>query len=153
MRRFLGPRGAAVVAVAAIVMLVAGVLIQESGGSGSTASAATPVQQIGMRVLLITDSSDPTTASGIAYGDWVSTLKREGVPYDSVVTSDASPGSVALPTLSSTLANGNEVGQLRGRRRGGLRHSGPQQRPVDSASDLRATLRSAPGDGLRRPQR
>ena len=114
MRRFLGPRDAAVVAVAAIVMLVAGVVIEESGGSGSTASAATPVQQIGMRVLLITDSSDPTTASGIAYGDWVSTLKREGVPYDSVVTSDASPGTVALPTLSSTLPNGNEVANYEG---------------------------------------
>ena len=92
MRRFLGPRGAAVVVVVAIVVLIAGVLIRDSGGSGSTASAATPAQQIGMRILLITDSSDPTTANGIAYGDWVNTLKREGVPYDTVVTNTASPG-------------------------------------------------------------
>ena len=63
-----------------------------------------------MKVLLITD----TTAEP-AYGDWVSTLKREGVPFDSLVTNptNASPapadGTTPLPTLSSTLSDGTQV--------------------------------------------
>ena len=67
-----------------------------------------------MKILLIADSSDPTTPSGIASGDWVNTLQREGVPYTSVVTSDASPGSVALPPLSSTLPDGTQVANYEG---------------------------------------
>ena len=112
MTRFLGLRAAAVVAV--LVLLALFGLDRLSVGLRSAASAATPAQQIGMRVLLVSDSSDPSTPSGIAYGDWVNNLKREGVPYDSVVTSDASPGSVALPALSSSVPGGNEVANYEG---------------------------------------
>src|ERR1700685_463801 len=72
-----------------------------SGGSkAGVAAAATTTQQIGMKVLLITD-----TASEASYGDWENTLQREGVPYDTVVTGT----SDVLPTLSSTAANGTQV--------------------------------------------
>jgi hypothetical protein len=96
------------------LMLVAGFLAitgipSIAGGSGaSRASAATTAQQIGMKVLLITDSTDGSTASGIAYADWVNTLKREGVPYDTWVT------SAAMPALSSTAADGTGVANYEG---------------------------------------
>jgi hypothetical protein len=112
MRRFLGLlplSGAAVLATLALVGLLG-----LPGGSSSPAAAASPAQQIGMRVLLITDSSSNTTASGIAYQDWVNTLQREGVPFDSVVTNGASPGSVPLPTLSSTASDGTQVANYEG---------------------------------------
>ena len=70
MRRLFRPLIAALAAVAGLfaIMTVTGVF----GGSGAAvASAATPAQQIGMKVLLITDSNDPSTAGGIAYNDWV----------------------------------------------------------------------------------
>jgi hypothetical protein len=80
-----------------------------AGGSGaSQASAATTAQQIGMKVLLITDSTDDTTASGIAYADWVNTLQREGVAYDTWVT------SAAMPALSSTASDGTGVANYEG---------------------------------------
>jgi hypothetical protein len=96
------------------LMLVAGFLAitgipSIAGGSGpSQASAATTAQQIGMKVLLITDTTDTSTASGIAYADWVNTLKREGVPYDTWVTSGA------MPALSSPASNGTEVANYEG---------------------------------------
>ena len=99
MTRYLALRGAMVVAAVALLSLFG--IYELSPGSRSVASAASVPQQIGMRVLLITDSSDPTTAAGIAYGDWVNMLRREGVPYDSMVANSASPGSVALPSLSN----------------------------------------------------
>ena len=79
-----------------------------------------------MRILLITDGTDTNFAdatcvanpgicnAGIAYQDWANTLQREGVPYTSMVTSSASPGSVALPALSSTLPNGTQVANYQG---------------------------------------
>ncbi|HTP22269.1 MAG TPA: hypothetical protein VMJ65_21855 [Solirubrobacteraceae bacterium] len=71
-----------------------------------------------MKVLLITDGTDCTdsneTPSGIVYCDWVNTLTREGVPYQTMVTSDASPGSVALPTLSTTSGDGTQVANYEG---------------------------------------
>jgi hypothetical protein len=80
-----------------------------AGGGRSTASAAAPAQQIGMKVLLITDNNtDPSNASDVAYGDWVNTLTREGVPYDTWVTS--SP----MPALSSTGADGTQIANYEG---------------------------------------
>ena len=79
-----------------------------------------------MRILLITDGTDTNFAdatcvanpgicnAGIAYQDWANTLQREGVPYTSVVTNSASPGSVALPSLSSTQPNGTQVANYQG---------------------------------------
>jgi hypothetical protein len=96
------------------LMLVAGFLAitgipSIAGGSGaSQASAATTAQKIGMKVLLITDTTDDTTASGIAYADWVNTLKREGVAYDTWLTSGA------MPALSSTAADGTGVANYEG---------------------------------------
>jgi hypothetical protein len=97
MKRFVG-LGIALVAVIAAVL--AGVTLT-GGSSTSTAAAATSGQQIGMKVLLITSSTDGSTADGAAYADWENTLNREGVPFDSVVTS-----SQALPSLSTTSAGG-----------------------------------------------
>jgi len=79
-----------------------------------------------MRVLVITDGTDTNFAdptctanpaicnAGIAYQDWANTLRREGVPYTTMVTNSASPGSVPLPALSSTLANGTQVANYEG---------------------------------------
>ena len=113
MRRLLRPLIAALAAVAGLfaIMATTGAF---GGSDGGVASAASPAQQIGMRVLLITDSNSDSTASGIAYNDWVNTLKREGVPYDTVVTNDASVGSVPLPTLSSTASDGTQVANYEG---------------------------------------
>ncbi len=114
MRRFLGLLFVSAVAVVAALALL--VFPGLPGGSGSRAVAAAPVQQIGMKLLVITDSSACNTdnASAIAYCDWTNTLKREGVPFDTVVTSDASPGSVPLPELSTTLATGTQVANYEG---------------------------------------
>ncbi|MBV9047574.1 MAG: hypothetical protein JOY58_04860, partial [Solirubrobacterales bacterium] len=105
--RFRGMRYlAATVVVVLLALLAADRLV---GGGRSTASAAAPAQQIGMKVLLITDNNtDPSNASDVAYGDWVNTLKREGVPYDTWVTS--SP----MPNLSSTGASGTQVANYEG---------------------------------------
>ncbi|HEY4277827.1 MAG TPA: hypothetical protein VGM91_06385 [Conexibacter sp.] len=108
MSRFFGWR---VVAAGAVVLLLAGVglgLGLPSHGSRSVASAAGTTQRIGMKVLLVTDSTDPSTASGIAYADWASTLKREGVPYDAWVTS--SP----MPSLSGTAPDGSPAASYEG---------------------------------------
>jgi hypothetical protein len=83
-----------------------------AGSGAAVASAAAPAQQIGMKILLITDSANANAA--ISYGDWVNTLQREGVPYDSVTTNSSRPGSVALPALSSTAANGTQVANYQG---------------------------------------
>jgi hypothetical protein len=112
MKRFFGLPWAAAFVVTVIPALFG--VTRLFGGAASTASAAPVAQQIGMRILLITDSTDATTPSGIAYGDWVNTLTREGVPYQTMVTSDASPGSVALPELSSTLPDGTQVANYEG---------------------------------------
>ena len=76
-----------------------------AGRGGVAAAAAPPTQQIGMKVLLVTD-----TATEISYIDWENTLRREGVPFDTVVTSS---GGV-LPALSSTAAGGTRVANYEG---------------------------------------
>ncbi|MBV8987766.1 MAG: hypothetical protein JO372_04310, partial [Solirubrobacterales bacterium] len=75
------------------------------GSAAENASAASPPQQIGMKVLLITD-----TTSEVSYQDWQNTLRREGVPFDSVVTSTAA----TLPPLSTTLPGGTQVANYEG---------------------------------------
>ena len=112
MPTFLGLRRMSLLGAIALLALFG--LSRFLGWPASSASAASTAQQIGMKVLVITDSNDPSTADGIAYGDWVNTLKREGVPYDSVVTNAGSLGSVALPTLSSTGAGGTQVANYEG---------------------------------------
>src|ERR1700751_5345100 len=108
MRRLLGLLAASCAVLAAF--LAAFGIPGVGGSSGpAEASAAGTAQQIGMKVLLITSSTDGTTAAGIAYNDWVNTLNREGVPFDSVVTNANSLGSVPLPALSSTASNGTQV--------------------------------------------
>ncbi|HEY1713481.1 MAG TPA: hypothetical protein VGG07_11300 [Solirubrobacteraceae bacterium] len=62
-----------------------------------------------MRVLVITSSTDATTGDGAAYTDWVNTLNREGVPFDTVVTS-----SQGLPSLSSTGPDGTQIANYEG---------------------------------------
>jgi hypothetical protein len=62
------------------------------GSKAGVAAAATPAQQIGMKVLLITDNTTEPS-----FTDWENTLQREGVPYDTVVTST----SDVLPALST----------------------------------------------------
>lgn len=110
MKRFLGLPLVAVVAVVILTALLG--IPRLFWGGTSAASAASVSQQIGMKILLITDSANAN--AGIAYGDWENTLQREGVPYTTVVTSSSSPGSVALPALSSTLADGTQVANYEG---------------------------------------
>ena len=151
MRRILGLLSLSGAAVVAILALVG--FLGLPGGSSSAAAAVTPAQQIGMKVLLITDSSANTTASGIAYQDWVNTLKREGVPFDSVVTNGSSPGSVPLPTLSSTASDGTQVANYEGVVVATSGSGGIEHRPVDDASDLRAAVLGAPDHRLRGAER
>ncbi len=114
MRRLLRPLIAALAAGAGLFAIIAATGMF-GGADGAVASAAaSPAQQIGMRILLITDSTSSSSASGIAYGDWVNTLKREGVPYDTMVTNDASVGSVPLPALSTSLSDGTPVAKYEG---------------------------------------
>jgi hypothetical protein len=94
-----------------VFFALVGIPVISGGSAPPLASAATtPAQKIGMKVLLITD-----TTSQPSYGDWQNTLKREGVPFDSVVTNPAnvSPapadGATPLPVLSSTAADGTPV--------------------------------------------
>jgi hypothetical protein len=113
MRRSLVVLVACVGAVLGLPAL-AGIPWASGGSDASDASAATTSQQIGLKILLITDSTAVTTPSGIAYADWQNTLNREAVPFHSVVTNDASPGSTPLPALSRTLANGTQVANYEG---------------------------------------
>jgi len=109
MKRFLGLPWAMVAVVVALLVLFG---VTRLFGGASSASAASVSQQIGMKVLLITDSANSNAT--IAYGDWENTLQREGVPYTSVVTNSTSPGSVPLPALSSTSADGTQVANYEG---------------------------------------
>ena len=96
MKRFLGLPWAMVVVVAALLALFG--VTRLFGDSTSSAVAAAPAaQQIGMKVLLITDSANSN--AGIADCDWVNTLQREGVPYTLVVT-NASPRGACRCRLS-----------------------------------------------------
>jgi hypothetical protein len=66
----------------------------------ATAGAASAAQRIDMKVLVLgTSATEPDFAS------WQAALQREGVPFESIVTS---PGHAAITaaTLSDTLANG-----------------------------------------------
>jgi hypothetical protein len=115
MKRFFGLPWAAV-AVVAVFLALFGVT-QSFGGGASPASAASVSQQIGMKILLITDNTNEPS-----YQDWENTLNREGVPFDSVVTTPASgeptPGGAstfsALPALSSTAPDGTQVANYEG---------------------------------------
>jgi hypothetical protein len=109
MKRFLGLPWAMVAVVAALLALFG---VTRLSGGASTASAASVSQQIGMKVLLITDSAN--TNAAIAYGDWENTLQREGVPYTSVVTNSSAAGTVPLPALSSTSSDGTQVANYEG---------------------------------------
>ena len=113
MTRLFGLLAACCAALAALAAVYGPQAIVGSSGTAA-AWAATPAQQIGMRVLLITSATDTTSAGGIAYNDWVTTLNREGVPFDTVQTNPASVGSVPLPALSSTAANGTQVARYQG---------------------------------------
>ena len=67
-----------------------------------------------MKVLLITE-----TCSEPGFADWEATLKREGVPYDCVITSPIPasdpPGCTStLPSLSSTASDGTQVANYEG---------------------------------------
>ena len=110
MKRFFGLPWAAAFVVTVILALFG--VTRLFGGATSPASAASVSQQIGMKVLLITDSANGNAA--IAEADWENTLQREGVPYDTLVTNSTSPGSVALPALSSTLSDGTQVANYEG---------------------------------------
>ena len=114
MKRFLGLPWAMVVVVAALLALFG---VTRLFGEASPASAASVSQQIGMRVLLITDNTNEPS-----YQDWENTLNREGVPFDSVVTTPVSgeptPAGAstfsALPALSSTASDGTQVANYEG---------------------------------------
>jgi hypothetical protein len=92
--------GTRLVKAIAVIALLAACLEGCSAKAGATKTGVGRAPRIAMRVLLITDNVNPSSASGAAYNAWVSTLKRHAVPFQSLVTSDASPGGVALPALS-----------------------------------------------------
>jgi ABC-type sugar transport system substrate-binding protein len=66
----------------------------------ATAASASAAQRIDMKVLLLgTSTTEPNFVS------WQAALQREGVPFETIVTS---PGHapITAATLSDTLANG-----------------------------------------------
>jgi uncharacterized protein YaaQ len=87
--------------VAPIVTLLA--LVSIAGGVASLAPAsAAAAQRIDMKVLVLgTSATEPDLVS------WQSALQREGVPYETIVTT---PGHapITAATLSDTLANGTQ---------------------------------------------
>jgi hypothetical protein len=103
----LGRRGVplGLILVACIACSAVGLADGFIGRGGAAAAATAPAQQIGMKVLLITD-----TATEVSYVDWQNTLRREGVPFDTVVTSSGGK----LPALSSTAAGGTRVANYEG---------------------------------------
>ena len=151
MRRLLRPLIAALAAVAGLfaIMATTGAF---GGSDGGVASAASPAQQIGMRVLLITDSNSDSTASGIAYNDWVNTLKREGVPYDTRRDQRRQRGQRPAADAVEHRVRRHPGRQLRGRHRGDVGHGGYEHRPVDDAADLRAAVLGSPAHGLCRAE-
>src|ERR1700761_279713 len=99
-------RWSAAMLAAGACLLAALLAVSSFGGpAGSIAVAAAPSQQIGMKILLITD-----TTSEVSFQDWQNTLEREGVPFDTVVTSS----NPALPALSTTGAGGAQVANYEG---------------------------------------
>jgi hypothetical protein len=96
---------AMLLAAAACVLAALLTLSSVEGAGSSIAAAAAPAQQIGMKVLLITDNTGE-----VSYQDWENTLEREGVPFDSVVTSS----NPTLPPLSTTGAGGVQVANYEG---------------------------------------
>jgi hypothetical protein len=87
-----------------------------SGGAAAAAAATTtPLPRINMKVLLITTNPASSADAEPAFGDWQNTLKREGVPFDTVVTNPTDAGTAPangttpLPALTSTLADGTSV--------------------------------------------
>jgi hypothetical protein len=90
--------GAALLAALVIVSPVA-------SPGGSIAVAAAPSQQIGMKILLVTD-----TTGEVSFQDWQNTLEREGVPFDTVVTSS----NPALPALSTSGGGGVQTANYEG---------------------------------------
>src|SRR5271166_5938473 len=71
----------------------------------SAASAASAAQRIDMKVLLLgTSTTEPDFVS------WQAALQREGVPFETIITS---PGHapITAATLSDTLANGTPEGK------------------------------------------
>ena len=115
MKRFFGLPWAAGVAITFLLALFGAT--QLFGGAASPASAASVSQQIGMKVLLVTDNTNEPS-----YQDWENTLNREGVPFDSVVTTpvagEPTPAGAstfsALPALSSTASDGTQVANYEG---------------------------------------
>jgi hypothetical protein len=70
--------------------------------SGAFAQAAGATQRIDMKVLLLgTSTSEPDFAS------WQAALRREGVPFDTIITSSGHT-PITAATLSSTLPNGTQ---------------------------------------------
>jgi hypothetical protein len=80
-----------------LMMTVASLLVGLLLGTAASASAA---QRIDMKVLLL-----GTSTTQADYAAWQGALQREGVPFDSIITS---PGHapITAATLSDTLANG-----------------------------------------------
>src|SRR5450631_2009469 len=71
-------------------------------------ASASAAQRIDMKVLLLgTSTTEPDFVS------WQSALQREGVPFDTIITS-AGHAPITAATLSGTLANGTAEGKYQG---------------------------------------
>src|ERR1035438_9632125 len=74
----------------------------------ATAGSASAAQRIDMKVLLLgTSTTEPDLVS------WQSALQREGVPFDTIITS-AGHTPITAATLSDTLPNGTPEGKYQG---------------------------------------
>ena len=77
-------------------------------------AAASPSQQIGMKVLLITDTSLTPTTRADRLQDWENTLKREGVPFDTVVTTTPASAACRSRAVHDTAPTGTQVANYEG---------------------------------------
>ncbi len=74
----------------------------------TTAASASAAQRIDMKVLLLgTSTTEPDLVS------WQSALQREGVPFETIITS-AGHTPITSATLSDTLGNGTAEGKYQG---------------------------------------
>ena len=122
----------------------------------SPASAASVSQQIGMKVLLITDSTDGTDTQRTPCGSPTATGSTRSPARvsrtHSVVDERREPRKRARCRRCQHVGRRHAGGQLRGCRGGDLRHGGPEHGSVGHAADLRAPVLGSPADRLCRSE-
>ena len=150
MKRFLGLRR--LVLVAAIALLAVFAVPRFAGAPApSSASAASIPQQIGMKVLLITDTTTEPSYHGLAEH---ASARRRAVRlggHSARHRRTHARGRQRLLDSPRTFLDAlqrNAGCQLRGHRRGDVGPRGPKHRGMDYVADLRAPVLGSSGDRI-----